>query len=519
MASNKSVEGAPARPGTATVSNRAPLICLVVLLVASEVLYLALVRLNAVNGLEPVLRFLGLMGALFCLYGAAASVIRDPRLNSSVGLGIVATGAVLFRLTLLPAGLPHDLGCAELVSNLRADVRGGAVAYERFQLFDSDVWRFLWDGHVWAHGENPYRYAPADPAVDPYADEENPKLTDGLRVWSDIRGNVNYSEMATLYPPLAQVVFRLSHWIAPGSVLAMKALVVGFDLLAAGFIGLTLGVLGRPRTDVLLYAWNPLVVKVFAASGHVDALVVAALAATAYYLACGARARAALSYGMAVLAKLSPLILLPFVARRVGRRITALACVVILAGYIPFFAAGRKVFDGLLIFMRQWQFNAGPFRAIQWLAGGISSEPASLARAISAAVIIAAVGWQARRDDGDQETFARYGVMALGALVILSPVLMPWYAVWLLPFAVIADKRVWIYFSAVVCLAFVVMVDQSEHSWTLGLEFGVLGLLVGFEFLPKRWAAFASAAGSNAPRSPRFGSQEEGKALRRVEQG
>ncbi len=519
MVGNQTVEASGARSRAATVSNRAPLISLVVLLVASEALYLALVRLNAVNGLEPVLRFLSLMGALFCLYGAAAMVLRDIRLNSYAGLGIIGTGAVLFRLTLLPAGLPHDLGSAELVSNLRADIRGEAVAYERFQLFDSDVWRSLWDGHVWAHGENPYRYAPSDPTVDKYADEENPGLTDRLKVWSDIRANVNYPRIITIYPPLTQVVFRLSHWIAPGSVLVLKAIVVGFDLLAAGFIALTLGALGRPRTEVLLYAWNPLVVKVFAASGHSDALVVAALAATAYYLACGAKARASMSFGLAVLAKLSPLVLMPFIARRVGRRNTAIACAVLVAGYIPFFAAGRKVFDGLLTFMREWQFNAGPFQVFQWLAGWISPEPASLARAFSAAAIIAVVGFLVLRDDGFQETFALYGVMALGALVILSPVVMPWYAVWLLPLAVIADKRVWIYFSAVVCLAFVVMVDQIEHDWALGLEYGVFGLLTGFGFLRQNWPASAGATLSTAPESPGLESQEEGKTVRQVELG
>ena len=32
------------------------------------------------------------------------------------------------------------------------------------------------------------------------------------------------------YPPLAQFVFRIAHWLAPGSVLAMKVVVVPFDL-------------------------------------------------------------------------------------------------------------------------------------------------------------------------------------------------------------------------------------------------------------------------------------------------
>ena len=137
---------------------------------------------------------------------------------------------------------------------MRADIRGESVTYERFQLYDADVWRYLWDGHVWAHGINPYLYAPTDPALDGLADEENAGQSDGRAVWSDIRDNVNYATTRTIYPPLAQVIFRLSHLIAPGSVLVLKSLFVGCDLLAALFIALTLAALGRPVTWVLLYA-------------------------------------------------------------------------------------------------------------------------------------------------------------------------------------------------------------------------------------------------------------------------
>ena len=90
-------------------------------------------------------------------------------------------GAVLFRLTLLPAGLPHDTSWRAVPGALRADLRGVRVSYERFLLFDSDVWRYLWDGHVWAHGVNPYLHAPADPELDAWADEGDGALTNSPR--------------------------------------------------------------------------------------------------------------------------------------------------------------------------------------------------------------------------------------------------------------------------------------------------------------------------------------------------
>ncbi len=455
---------------------------LLVLLVASEVIYLALLRLDAVNGVRAVLTFLALFAALFALYATAYLVVRKMRDHPRGALLIVTAGAVLFRLTLLPAGLPHRAPWGELLALLKGDVRGESVAYERFQLYDDDIWRYLWDGHIWAHGVNPYLYVPIDPALDGLAEEENAKLTDGRSMWAEIRDNINYEETLTIYPPLAQAVFRFSHRIAPGSVLVMKALLVGFDLLAALLIALTLGALGRPRTQVLLYAWNPLVIKVVAASGHVDAVLVAALAATAYFVVRRSKTAAAATFGLAILIKISPLVLLPLLVRRIGWRNAALAGAVVLGGYTPFLGAGRAVFGGFLTFARGWQFNAGPFALFQWLAGLFSADPASVARAIAGLTLILVVCWLAWRDDASNTTFAKYGATALGALVVLSPTVMPWYVTWVLPLSLIANQRVWAYFSALVCLAFLVMIDEQEHAWALWLEYGVFAGLLWQEF-------------------------------------
>src|SRR5262249_12277195 len=160
--------------------------------------------------------------------------------------------------------------------------------------------------------------------------------------------NVNHPWAPTIYPPLAQYVFRFAHAIAPGSVLALKSLLSIFDLLAALLLALTLRRLGQPATRVILYAWNPLVIKAFAASGHVDAWRVGALAGTAYFFARGRRRVAAISFGLAVLAKLAPVVLLPFVVKRAGWRNAGLIAAVAAGGYAPFVGAGANVFTGLL---------------------------------------------------------------------------------------------------------------------------------------------------------------------------
>ena len=447
-------------------------VTLAALLVLSEVIYISLLRLDAINGVRPVLTFLAMMGALFAFYGMAVWLIGRLGQRERGALLVIAAGAVLFRLTLLPAGLPHDASWNEIRAGLRADVRGEAVAYERFLLFDNDIWRYLWDGHVWAHNVNPYAHAPLDSELDELTDNEG-------AVWGDVRDNVNYGATPTIYPPLAQMLFRFSHWLAPGSVFVLKTLLAGCDLLAALFIGLALKTLRRPVALVILYAWNPLVVKVYAGSGHADALLVAAVAATVYFIVRGSRRAAAASFGLAVLAKLSPLVLLPFVVRRTGLRGAVLIFAVLLVGYLPFLDAGGALFTGFLIYAREWTFNAGPYALFRWVAAMFSSEPFFVARAMCGVIVLSLLCWLAWRDDGKTKSFARYGATALGALIVFSPAVMPWYVTWTLPLALVADCRAWFYFSALICLAFLVMID--------GVELGPLARWVEYVALALVW--------------------------------
>ena len=54
-----------------------------------------------------------------------------------------------------------------------------------------DVYRYIWDGRVEAHGINPYRYAPEAPELQALHSEALP-------------AKVNYPSMKTVYFPIAQ---------------------------------------------------------------------------------------------------------------------------------------------------------------------------------------------------------------------------------------------------------------------------------------------------------------------------
>jgi len=85
-------------------------------------------------------------------------------------------------------------------------------------------------------------------------------------------------------------------------------------------------------------------------------------------------------------------------------------------------------------------------------------------------------------------TLAKEAAPAVGFLVLLSPTAMQWYATWALPFAVIEGQRFWMWWTGLICVAFLVMIDGVERPLLLALEYGALALaaFLDFRFQDKR---------------------------------
>lgn len=445
---------------------------LAVVLFASELLYLQLVRFEAANTTRSVITFLANLCLLFVLY-AAAYLLLKATVPSRTVLTIVLIGTVLFRLTLLFAGLPPRSTWGEARSRLHADIHGQAVTYDSYLLFDNDIWRYLWDGHVSSAGLSPYVFEPRSAELDGLAAPAG-----DATIWADIRANVNHNDVPTIYPPLAQVIFRTANAIAPGSVFVMKLLLIASDFLTVFLMLLVLRRLRRPMTDVILYGWNPLVIKVVAGSGHIDAVLGTLLVLMVWALIRKRLSLAAIAWGLAILTKTTPILLLPFIGRRIGWRRTSLGLGILIAGYIPFLDTRGSPFLGLITFGKEWQFNSGFFRLMESLLAPFNSNPAGTAKTLAMTSVLVVLVWLMYRDTKEQIPFHTLAVSALGALLVFSPTVMPWYVISILPLAVIAHSRLWIQFSPLLCLSFFVMIDGTERPFVLLLEWGGFAAIV-----------------------------------------
>lgn len=293
-----------------------------------------------------------------------------------------------------------------------------------------DLWRYLWDGHVAVHGVDPFAHAPSDAALDPLA--------------TDWRALVNHPDVPTIYPPGAQAVFALLALFGP-SVALFKAAWIAADLGVAAVLDRLAAARGdRSSVPLLLWLWSPLVLVEVAWSGHLEPLGLLPVMAALLLLARDGDGRLAgglLGLGAAV--KFAPLAALPALGRRRGAGAALVGLLVPALLYLPYAGAGADLFAGLGEYASRWRFNAALFPLLEAVLGGA-------ARVAAAAIVGAvAVGAALRRWSVSRTLF-----WTVGAALLLSPTIHPWYALWILPFAALRRSWPWVVWTGLLFLAY-----------------------------------------------------------------
>jgi len=275
---------------------------------------------------QPTLWMLMLSGLEFLAYcGALALAIRLPA-SRRLLVGIIG-GACLFRMILLPSVPMHEI----------------------------DIYRYIWDGAVLAEGVSPYRYPPKqvlDAAQLPVAVADknlsrliNLQSSSGSLAYSLRR--IHFGELASPYPLASQAVFALSAMATPngvsnhGRMVVMKLVLLLFDIATLVVVVALLKATGLHLGWSLAYGWCPLVLKEIANGGHLDSIAIFLTTLAVWLLVRGClaakqRGRAGnfsavalcgCVLGLAIGAKLYPVVLLPLFTALWWRRCGGLATV------------------------------------------------------------------------------------------------------------------------------------------------------------------------------------------------
>ncbi len=219
--------------------------------------------------------------------------------------GLLAV-AIIFRMVLIPI---HPVG-------------------------SDDYYRYIWDGKVMSAGINPYRYSPVDQAL--------------AQLHSNVLpSRINFADMKTLYPPLAEILFYLAYKISGENFLGIKLLLFIFDLMTIFGIFLIIRKLNMSYKNILIYALCPLPLFQFFIDGHVDGFGITFLIFSLFLYLDDKKVLSYLLIGLSASIKPLSLILIPilfFHEKTLRQRIKVVFVPTMVCGfvYLPFIFSGAR---------------------------------------------------------------------------------------------------------------------------------------------------------------------------------
>jgi len=380
---------------------------------------------------------------------------------------------------------------AALVVGVAAILRAIFLVTE--PVLSDDVFRYVWDGRVQHAGINPYLYSPDDPTLTPLRAEI-----------PEVYAGINNKDIPTLYPPLMQILFYAATSVS-SSLLWMKAFFTLFDLALVLVLTRLLSALGLHPLRALVYAWSPLPVVEIAGSGHNDVAGVFFLVAALWAFE-RSRPRGSIALATASgLAKLAGFALLPLFGRFVKLRTFWAVPLLTALVALPYASAGGLAFRGLSEYALRWRGNDSLFHLLFLLTGSLAN-----AKVLVGAILAAVALWLVWRKTPPVRAF----FLTLGAVLLLTPTVHPWYLLWVAPLLAVFPHPAWLFLQAGVALSYHAAYLASpgepwrELLWIKLLEYGPFYVLLGLNLL--KWALDGSREAPENPESGRDGRDDGG---------
>lgn len=385
---------------------------------ALEVLFALMTRLGDLK--VEVIETIALALAAGIIYFIALYGLEHSG-KTQTAFWIILTGALLFRLTL----------------------------YSLAPSLSTDIQRYRWDGRVQNAGWNPYSLAPDDPHLAYLRDSG----------WAIMPG----PEIPSMYPPLSQLVFRLTARFLPGGLAFKLPFILG-DLLVLAILAKWLQSYADGNFRLAIYAWNPLVIVEFAASGHNDSLAIAAMIAALAMIKKRPGA-SAVTLTAGSLAKLFPVTLLPLALRLCDwpRKLrgwlafggAALVTAVCIWPYRSALAQFPQIFAR---YQAIWQnYNPSLYGILLWFA----RQP-DIAAGIGEGVVLGLAIWAAARKIDP----LRAAFLIIGAILMLAPNTYSWYFTWIIPLLCFFPNPAWLLLTILQFLSYKVLIEyQINGIW------------------------------------------------------
>ena len=359
-------------------------------------------------------------------------------------------------------------------------------------ILEVDYHRYLWDGAVTANGYNSYEYSPQEFIKG----KSNEKLPERLRELSinnlETLEKINHPQLKSSYPPVTQAVFAFSNLIKPFSLITWKVVLLIVDITTFFLIYLVLKKLKIPESNLIIYWWNPLLIKEVFNSGHMDVIVFPFLLACFLLYLSKKYLFSFAALCTAVGVKLWPVLLLPVLLRNFVSdwkkflKYFSIFSVLTLFILSPLFFSYFDQASGIEAYTRSWQNNDSFFRIILAAAefvlplfGYHPGHGQFVSRiAVGLVLIFAIVYLIKNKSDGRLDHF-KISLVIISFAFFLSPAQFPWYYLWMLPFLTIIPYKPLLLLTALMPLYYLRYYFEPSGQYEFCYQY-----IVWLEYLP-----------------------------------
>lgn len=328
--------------------------------------------------------------------------------------------------------------------------------------FADDYQRYLFDGRLILSGINPYAVTPM--------------------TFPELGGtSIPKPDIKTIYPPLAEGLFAVASWLG-GTLWHWRVLNLIPDLLGAIIFFRLLKANNLPESWIVLWLWNPLILKEGLHAAHLDIWTLFAVLLFIYWAQQKHLRIAAFSLGAAVLLKLIPLLLLPawltqLSSRRERLMVVGLVSGIIIVGFSWFLP--WHPFGNLTVFLQHIQGYGVFFQVFQHGFGALDLDKTGILDAEWSKWLLISLGgalylhWVfILRRYSSQSPLRLLELFLL--LYVFSSMGFPWYLLPALPWVLIHGHWFWMLFIALSQLVFYAGQLHTESTVLTGTTLLVL---------------------------------------------
>ncbi len=330
-----------------------------------------------------------------------------------------------------------------------------------------DVYRYIWEGKILAHGYNPFETAPDDPELNFLHSEQLPE-------------KVTFPHMTSIYPTVAQAVFLFNSLVAGESDWGMKLIYLLCEFFTLIFLVKIFELRNQNPSYVILYAWLPLPIMEYFINSHIDAVGIMFFIAFVFLILSEKYIQAAFVFSLSVITKMIPIVTFPLLLKKLGLKkttvFTAIFLVTSLVLLYPLIPENRPINQSFFTYLQNWSFNGSVYSFLNGIL-----EDGILSRQITALLFIITVLIISIK----YSDFLKAVYSVFIAFAVFAATLYPWYLGYL------AALNPFFGFYSVLSLFFTINLTNltpladvwTEYTWVYIVEYVPFYFLLAIELL------------------------------------